>query len=105
MIRNEYIQGQTARVDITIRDSDTETLTDATNMLADVFYQGAKLATYTYGSSANLTKLSTGVYRLALDTSEYEVGIYRVQWKGDVETVPFLMMDKFEVIAQQVAAT
>ena len=45
-------------------------------------YQGGTKTTYTYGSTGNITKVSTGVYKATLTTDTSKAPMWTVKWTG-----------------------
>lgn len=74
MIEFEY--GQTIRITTEVRPDNV--LTDAATVTCKVEDPTGVKVTYTYGSSPELTRVSTGVYRLRIAVSV--AGVWKYRW-------------------------
>ncbi len=64
LVAGEYIDvGDVAEITITTKDTDA-TLADPTTLVVTVQPEGGTSVSYIYGTDGELTKTSTGIYRL-----------------------------------------
>jgi len=75
-----FFKGQVVRSIARFKNA-SNVLVDPTAVTCEVKNPSGTETTYTYGTDAELSKSSTGVYILVIDTTDYS-GEWRVRWRG-----------------------
>jgi hypothetical protein len=75
-----YDYGDTVRARVTYTDPDTGDLTDPVTVTCQVRQPDGTLTTYTYGTDAQPTRVSIGLYQMLIDLDDE--GTYKWKWEG-----------------------
>ena len=76
---NTYLAGNVVVLTATFTTVATSTLTDPTTITLKVGNTATATTTYTYAAS-QITRVSTGVYQVNIDTTGYSAGTYGYEW-------------------------
>ena len=74
---NRYHIGQAVRITGTFRD-EAEAVFDPGTVKCDITIPDGTTTTYTYPTDSEITKVSTGIYRIDLETPT--AGVYHYAW-------------------------
>ena len=78
MARVVYDTGEVIRARNTYKDADTGSLADPLGVAVNLREPDGTTTTYTYGTDAELTKVSVGLYQLLITLSQ--AGTYKWYW-------------------------
>jgi uncharacterized protein YfaS (alpha-2-macroglobulin family) len=80
---NKYQIGDDVRCQATFTNSDTNVPIDPTVVRFQVRPPSGAITTYTYNSDPQLTRVSTGVYRVVVDANQIGIWHYRFYSEGN----------------------